>query len=733
MTINQSHTTEEFLQGIVERVTFYSEESGFCVLRIKAKKHRDLITVIGASVSVNAGETVECFGAWIHHKKHGLQFKAERLIAVPPVGLEGMTRYLGSGMIRGIGKHFAQRLIAAFGEAVFDVIEEEPHRLSAVEGIGKKRQEQIVLAWKEQKSIRQIMVFLHSHGVSTTRAVRIYKTYGDAAVERVRENPYCLAQDIRGIGFKTADELALKLGIPRDSIQRARAGTGHALMQLCEHGHCAAEREGLIKASVELLEVPEALIEQAIGLEIAAKRLIPEVVNTLEGDKACLFTVPFYRAELGVVDRLTALKQGVLPWGEIDTEKAIPWVETQTGLHLSESQHHAVATVLKNKISIITGGPGVGKTTIVNSVIKIIRAKSLKVALCAPTGRAAKRLSETTNLQARTIHRLLQFNPSSYSFVYNEQQPLPIDVIIVDESSMMDILLFHNLLKAIPNDAAVIFVGDVDQLPSVGSGLVLSDLIRSDVITTVRLTEIFRQAASSRIITNAHRINQGYMPLLETQEDTDFYAIYRDEPEQVYETLLEVVTTRIPRKWGFDPTHDIQVLTPMNRGSLGNTSLNIALQNRINPNGSPTVSRYGTTFATKDKIIQLVNNYDKEVFNGDIGFIQKIDMEESYMQISFDTRSIRYDFDELDEIRLAYAITIHKSQGSEFPVVVIPLVSQHYMLLARNLLYTAVTRGKKRVILIGQKKAVYMAVKNNREAKRLTKLTERLQSAHYVI
>ncbi len=724
-----SQQKEEFLQGIVERVTFYSEESGFCVLRVKAKKHRDLITVVGASVSVSAGETVECFGTWSYHKKHGLQFKAERLSAIPPIELEGMTRYLASGMIKGIGPHFAKRLILAFGDKVFDVIEDQPHQLLSVEGIGEKRQEQIVLAWKEQKAVRQIMVFLHSYGVSTTRAVRIYKAYGDAAIERVRENPYCLAQDIRGIGFKTADELALKLGIPRDSVQRARAGVGHALMELCEHGHCAAEREALIKASVELLDVPELLIEQAIGLEIAAQRLIPEVVNTSEGDKECLFTVPFYRAELGVVDKLSVLAKGEIPWGNIDVEKAIPWVETKTGLHLSDSQHHAVATVLKNKISIITGGPGVGKTTIVNSVIKIIRAKTLKVALCAPTGRAAKRLSETTHLQAKTIHRLLQFNPSNYAFVYDDKQPLPFDVIIVDESSMMDILLFHNLLKAISVDAAVIFVGDVDQLPSVGSGLVLADLIRSAVIPTVRLTEIFRQAATSQIITNAHRINQGYMPLLETQNETDFYAIYRDEPEQVYETLLEVVTTRIPKKWGFDPSHDIQVLTPMNRGSLGNTSLNIALQSRINPNSHPTVSRFGTTFAVKDKVIQLVNNYDKEVFNGDIGFIQKIDLEESYMQISFDTRSVRYDFDELDEIRLAYAITIHKSQGSEFPVVVIPLVSQHYMLLARNLLYTAVTRGKKRVILIGQKKAVYMAVQNNREAKRLTKLTERLSEA----
>lgn len=717
---------QETLQGVVERVTFYSEESGFCVLRVQAKKHRDLITVVGASVVVNPGETVECWGTWLHHKKHGLQFKAERISAIPPVSVEGITRYLSSGMIKGVGPHFAKRLIRSFGENVFDIIEETPELLATVEGIGKKRQEQIILSWKEQKTIRKIMVFLHSHGVSTTRAVRIYKAYGDLAVEKVRENPYCLAQDIRGIGFKTADELAIRLGVPKDSIQRAQAGVGHALLELCEHGHCAAEYDALVKASVELLSVTDELVKQAIALEISAKRLISEVVDTSDGDKVCLFTVPFHKAEINAVKRLQALIRGDLPWEEIETEKAIPWVEAKTGIQLSESQFQAVVTVLKNKVSIITGGPGVGKTTIVNTVIKIIRAKSLKIALCAPTGRAAKRLSETTGLQAKTIHRLLQFNPSNYAFVYDDKQPLPFDVIIIDESSMMDILLFNHLLKAIPNHAAVIFVGDVDQLPSVGSGLVLADMIRSGKISTVRLMEIFRQAASSRIIINAHRINQGYMPEVDTEKETDFYAIYRDEPEQVYDTLIEVVTNRIPAKWGFNPTLDIQVLTPMNRGLLGNTSLNIALQSKINPHGHPTVSRFGTTFAAKDKIIQLVNNYDKEVFNGDIGFIERVDLDESYIQIMFDTRSVRYDFDELDEIRLAYAITIHKSQGSEFPVIVIPLVSQHYVLLARNLLYTAVTRGKKLVVLIGQKKAVYMAVQNNRESKRLTKLTERL-------
>lgn len=720
----------ESLRGIVERVTFHSEESGFCVLRIKASKHRDLITVVGAAASINAGETIECHGTWLHHKTHGLQFKAERMTAAPPIGIEGITRYLASGLIKGIGPHYAAKLTKAFGENVLDVIENEPERLLTVPGIGQKKQEQMTLSWKEQKSIRDIMIFLHSYGVSTTRAVRIYKTYGDAAITKVRENPYCLAQDIRGIGFKTADELAIKMGIPADSIQRAQAGVGHALLQLCEHGHCAAEINDLIKAGVELLNVPEELIQKAIQLEIDAKRLIPDVINTSEGDKNCLFTAALYRAEINVTQRLKQLKKGLLPWntdGELNSEKAIPWVEKKTGIQLSESQHHAIMHVLQNKVSIITGGPGVGKTTIINSVLKIIRAKSLKVALCAPTGRAAKRLSETTGLQARTIHRLLQFNPSSYSFVYDDMQPLPFDVIIVDESSMMDLILFNHLLKAIPFDAAVIFVGDVDQLPSVGSGLVLCDLIRSGVIHTVRLTEIFRQAASSRIITNAHRINQGYMPEIDTETETDFYTIYRDEPEQVYDTLIEVVTHRIPKKWGFDPIHDIQVLTPMNRGSLGNTSLNIALQSRINPHGHPTVLRYGTTFAPKDKIIQLVNNYDKEVFNGDIGFIQKIDLEESYLNILFDTRSVRYEFDELDEVRLAYAITIHKSQGSEFPVIVIPIVTQHFMLLARNLLYTAVTRGKKLVVLVGQKKAIYMAVKNNREANRLTKLAERLK------
>jgi len=716
-------TMDDTLHGIVERVTFHSEETGFCVLRIKTKGHRDLITVVGNAVAVNPGESVDCTGQWIQHKKHGLQFKAERLASVPPATLEGITRYLSSGMIKGIGPHFAKKLIEAFGEEVFDVIDDSPQRLSLVEGIGAKRTEQIIAAWAEQKSVRRIMVFLHEHGVSTTRAVRIYKAYGDLAIDRLRENPYCLAQDIHGIGFKMADQLALRLGLPRDSLQRAKAGVRYALQELCSSGHCAAEVEALVKASIELLDVPEALVEAAIESEITEKRLIPDIIR----GKNCLFTAGFYYAETASVERLTALLEGELPWGQLEVQKAVPWVEQKTGLKLSDSQKQAIENVLSHKVSIITGGPGVGKTTIVNSVLHIIRAKSLRIALCAPTGRAAKRLYEATGIQAKTVHRLLQFNPANYQFVYDDKQPLPFDVIIVDESSMMDILLFNQLLKAIPGRAALILVGDVDQLPSVGSGLVLADLIQSGVIPTVRLTEIFRQAAASRIITNAHRINQGFMPLDTPDNETDFYALYRDEPEQVYDTLMEVVTHRIPKRWGFDPVRDIQVLTPMNRGSLGNTALNIALQSAINAHAQPTVSRYGWTFAPGDKVIQTVNNYDKEIFNGDIGFIQKVDLEESSVHIHFDTRTVHYSFDELDEIRLAYAVTIHKSQGSEFPVIVIPLVAQHYMLLARNLLYTGVTRGKKLVVLIGQKKAVYMAIKNNRESDRLTKLSERLR------
>jgi len=715
---------KERVQGSVERVTFHSEETGFCVLRIKVKGHRDLVTVIGNAASINAGEYIECQGIWVNDRKHGLQFKTQHLKTVPPTTLEGIEKYLGSGMVKGIGPHFAKKLVKAFGEAVFDVIENDPDRLTELAGIGRKRKERVTTAWAEQKAIRNIMVFLQSYGVGTARAVRIYKTYGDDAIDKVRENPYRLALDIRGIGFKTADSLAAQLGIAKDSLIRAQAGVRHVLQALCDNGHCAAELDQLIKASHELLDIPISIIENAIRHEISEKNLVQDTIH----DQACVYPISLYTAETKATAHIKRLNTRTPPWGVIDVRKTIPWVEQKTALQLSNSQRQAIETVLQSKLTIITGGPGVGKTTIVNSLLYIIRAKRLSIGLCAPTGRAAKRLTETTGLTAKTIHRLLDFAPQTYGFKRNQDNPLPIDVLIIDESSMVDIVLFNHLLKAIPDHAAVIFVGDIDQLPSVGSGAVLSDLIRSGVIATVRLTEIFRQAASSKIIVNAHRVNHGQMPLPNEAENSDFFTIYADTPEEINAKLIDIVVRRLPNHYQCDPMQDIQVLTPMNRGGLGSRGLNVDLQNQLNGRSEPKITRFGSTYSPGDKVIQMTNNYDKEVFNGDIGFIEHIDLEEGIVKIRFDQNLKEYDINELDEISLAYAISIHKSQGSEFPIVVIPLAMQHYALLARNLLYTGITRGKKLVVLIGQKKAIGMAVSNNKEAHRLTKLSERLRS-----
>jgi exodeoxyribonuclease V alpha subunit len=711
------------LSGSIERVTFHSEASGFCVLRVKVKGNRDPVTVIGSAASVSAGEFIECQGAWINDRQHGLQFKAKELKVVPPTTLEGIEKYLGSGMVKGIGPHFAKKLVKAFGADVFDVIEQTPERLLELPGIGKKRQERVTSAWSEQKAIREIMVFLQSHGVGTSRSVRIYKTYGDEAIAKVQENPYRLALDIHGIGFKTADTLAQKLGIGMQSLIRAQAGVRHVLQEWSGEGHCAAFRDKLVEMAVKLLEIPADIIEQAIGEELTEENLVSEII----GGQEALFLTPLYRAEVGCASNLLRLRQGALPWGEIDTAKAVPWVEEKTGLALSDSQKNAIGQVLNSKVSVITGGPGVGKTTLVNSILKILRAKRIKIALCAPTGRAAKRLAESTGLEARTVHRLLEFEPQAFAFKHNDDNPLDIDLLVIDEASMMDVVLMNQLLKAIPTHAALLVVGDVDQLPSVGPGAVLADIIDSGQITTVRLTEIFRQAATSKIIVNAHKINQGQVPQAEKADTlSDFYCLPAETPEEVFAKLIQVVTERIPKRFGLDPVNDIQVLTPMNRGGLGARSLNVELQARLNGDSEPKISQYGSTYAPGDKVIQNVNNYDKDVFNGDIGRILSIDQEESRLSIRFDDRDVDYEFSEMDEIALAYATSIHKSQGSEYPVVVMPLAMQHYTLLERNLVYTGVTRGKQLVVIITQPKALGMAVRTQKSGRRVTNLAGRL-------
>jgi len=721
-----SHSADnpvEKLHGSIERVTFHSEASGFCVLRVKVKGYRELITVIGSAASVTAGEYIECLGCWVNDRQHGQQFKTISLKIVPPTTLDGIEKYLGSGMVKGIGPHFAKKLVKAFGEWVFDVIEQSPERLLELPGIGKKRQERVTSAWAEQKVIREIMVFLQSHGVGTSRSVRIYKTYGEQAIEKVRENPYRLALDIHGIGFKTADTLAQKLGIGPQSLLRAQAGVRHVLQEWSGEGHCAAIRSTLCEMSAKLLEIPLPIIDQAIAAELTEGNLIAEI----NGSDEFIFLTPLHRAEIGCAAHLNRLNHGDTPWGVIDAEKAIPWVEEQTGMTLSQSQASAVRLVLQHKVSVITGGPGVGKTTLVNSLLKILKAKRVRIGLCAPTGRAAKRLTESTGMEAKTVHRLLEFDPTQFAFKHNDEYALDLDCLVIDESSMMDVVLMNQLLKAIPTEAAVLIVGDVDQLPSVGPGSVLADIIDSGQIATVRLTEIFRQASTSKIITNAHRINQGQMPVADkTEALSDFYCLYADTPEEIFAKLMQVVLERIPQRFKFHPVNDVQILTPMNRGGLGARSLNIELQARLNGHSEPKITRFGNTYAPGDKVIQRINNYDKEVFNGDIGVIKSIDLEDSQVKILFDDREVDYEFSDLDEITLAYATSVHKSQGSEYPVVVIPLAMQHFMLLERNLLYTGVTRGKKLVVVIAQSKALAMAVKNQQSQRRITHLAARL-------
>ncbi len=714
---------QERLSGSVERVTFHSDETGFCVLRVKVRGRKDPVTVIGSAASIAPGEFVECLGFWHNDRTHGLQFKARQMRAVLPGTREGIEKYLASGMVKGIGPHFAKVLVRAFGEEVFDVIENCPLRLLGLPGIGRKRMEMVTGAWAEQKVIREIMVFLQSHGVGTGRAVRIYKTYGDDSIFKVTENPYRLALDIHGIGFKTADGIAERLGIARDSLIRARAGVRHTLQEMSSEGHCAWPREELCEAAAGLLDIPQQIIEEAIREEIAEGNLVHERI----GDRECLFLAPLQRAETGTAANMARLLRGAPPWGDIDVAKAVPWVEKKTGLSLSASQKSAVGLALSSKVTVITGGPGVGKTTLVNSILMIIRAKGLSVTLCAPTGRAAKRLAESTGQDAKTIHRLLEFDPQAFGFKRGTELPLETDMVVVDEFSMVDIVLANRLLAAMPDHAALVMVGDVDQLPSVGPGAVLSDLIESGAVPTVRLTEIFRQAEASRIIVNAHRINRGEMPLkTEGAGLSDFYFISAESPEDIHDKVMQVVTERIPNRFGFHSVRDIQVLTPMNRGGLGVRSFNVELQKRLNPAAEPRVSRFGTTFSPGDKVIQTVNNYNKEVFNGDIGRIESVDPENGLLRVDFDGRAVEYEFGELDEVSLAYATSIHKSQGSEYPAVVIPLAMQHYMLLERNLIYTAVTRGKKLVIIIGQVKALAMAVRNRRSSRRVTNLSARI-------
>ena len=716
----------ETLAGSVERVTFHNADSGFAVLKVHTRGKRDLVTVVGHTPAVSAGEWITASGLWISDRTHGLQFKADVLKTTPPTGVEGIEKYLASGQMRGIGPAMAKRIVAAFGVDTFEIIEASPERLTEVSGIGPMRASRIVSGWAEQKAVREIMIFLHAHGVGTARAVRIFKTYGYESIQVMTEDPYRLAKDVRGIGFKTADAIAAKLGMEKTAPQRIRAGISFALQTATDEGHCALPVEALTRLAVQLLEVDGALIRTAILDELSKG----EVVSDTIGDETCLFLKGLHLSEQAIASRLAERSSGPSPWPEIDLDKAVPWVESRTGKTLAASQREALKLVLGSKVAVVTGGPGVGKTTLLDTILRLLVAKGVKVLLTAPTGRAAKRMTEQTGLEAKTIHRLLEIDPKHGGFSRNEENPLDCDLLVVDETSMVDVPLMNALTKAIPSHAGLLLVGDVDQLPSVGPGQVLADIIGSERIPVARLTEVFRQAAASRIVVNAHRINHGQMPdPPNAGEESDFYFISITEPEQGVGKIIEMVKERMPKRFGLDPLKDIQVLCPMNRGVLGARNLNIELQRVLNPNPPATVERFGWRFSSGDRVMETQNDYDREVFNGDLGMVVRIDDEEGALIASFDGREVSYPFGELDTLVPAYATTIHKSQGSEYPAVIIPVVTQHFTMLARNLLYTGVTRGKRLVVLVGQKKAVAMAVRGGNMKRRWTKLREWLATS----
>ncbi len=626
--------------------------------------------------------------------------------------------------MKGIGPHLARRLVDAFDTGVFDVIEQTPERLREVAGIGPVRAARIGESWREQRAVREIMVFLHTHGVGTSRAARIFRTYGSDAIALISENPYRLARDIRGIGFVTADRMAEKLGIARDALIRIRSGVRHTLAQALDEGHCALPRDELVPRAVALLGVDEALVGVALDRELAEGELVADTID----QAACVFLAGLHAAERGIADRLLGLARAPRPaWPSIDAARATPWVESRLGVTLAESQRAALAVALAHRLVVITGGPGVGKTTLLRAILRVLTAKGVRPALCAPTGRAARRLGEATGLEAKTVHRLLEVDPRSGGFRRDERQPLDCDLVVVDEMSMVDVPLMHALVRAVPPRAGLLLVGDVDQLPSVGPGQVLADVIGSGVARVVRLTEVFRQAAQSRIVVSAHRINRGELPELEGGDGpSDFYFVDVEDPDEAARRVLQIVKQRIPQRFGLDPVRDVQVLCPMNRGGLGARTLNAELQRLLNPPGAIRLERFGWTFAPGDKVMQIENDYDKDVYNGDLGLIRSIDVEQGDLVVDFDGRLVTYEAGELDRLALAYATTIHKSQGSEYPAVVVPLTTQHYPMLQRNLVYTAITRGRRLVVVVGQRKALAMAVKGRPQRRRWSKLRERL-------
>ena len=714
------------LSGLVERVTFHNEDTGFAVLKVKVKGRRDLVPVVGVVAAVSPGEWITAEGRWERNREHGAQLRATTIRCQTPNSLEGIEKYLGSGLIRGIGPVYAKKLVAKFGEGIFDIIEKTSARLQEIEGIGEGRRQQIKAAWAEQKTVRDIMVFLHSHGISTSRALRVFKLYGEDAIARVRANPYLLARDIPGIGFKSADAVGEKLGFEHDSILRARGGLRHVLAGATGEGHTALPRSVLLTGAAELLGVDEDIVARALERELADGELAVEEV----GGESLVFLPALRAAEITIAETIGRLASLPPQYPPVDFEQALVWVQGKTGKTLSPSQQEALRSVLGSRVAVITGGPGVGKTTLLDSLLKILAAKKVRFQLCAPTGRAAKRMGESTGRKALTIHRLLEVLPSG-GFKRGKSHPLDTDLVVVDEFSMVDVPLMASLCRALPPQGSLVLVGDPDQLPSVGPGSILADLLASRAVPAVSLTEIFRQSGASRIVQAAHDVRHGRVPADAAEKGADFAFLHREEPVEIAALVLRLVREEIPRRLGLDPLRDVQVLAPMHRGSLGIRELNAALQAALNPPRAdrPEIERFGTKFRVRDKVIQTRNDYDKEVFNGDIGRIADIDTVGRQVAIDFDGRRVVYEFGELDEIEPAYAISIHKSQGSEFPAVVIPLAMQHFMLLQRNLLYTGITRGKNLVVVAGQRKALATAVRQNDVRRRYGGLRARLRAS----
>lgn len=741
------------IRCVVERITYQNPENGYSVLKCAVKNYNDLVTVVGNLVDVNVGSVLLIDGNWKVDAKYGRQFLAESWEETMPATVFGIEKYLGSGLIKGVGPKFAKKIVQQFGTDTLEIIETDVKRLLEVPGIGKKRVDKIAESWERQKEIKNVMLFLQDHGVSTAFAAKIYRQYGNESIQKVRENPFRLADDIWGIGFKTANSIAMKLGIGKEAFIRLRSGIMYTLSELADEGHVYAEREQLIRKASELLEAEDTSIimtmdqmlkdEELIREKIMVPQFAPDEVipedAAKEVERECIYLPPFYYAEVGVANKLKKLSEepaGDRLWvslmkarqktGNSELSVDVEKIQKAVNMEYDQVQAEAIRRAATAKVLVLTGGPGTGKTTTTQGIIAAYRTFGLRILLAAPTGRAAKRMTEATGLEAKTIHRLLEFKPPE-GYQKNEDNPLDGDVLIIDECSMIDMILMNALLKAIPEGMRLILVGDIDQLPSVGAGNVLRDIIDSGVFPVVRLTRIFRQAQSSRIIMNAHAINEGKFPDISNGKNTDFFYIEKEDPEEAVQEIVRLVKNNLPRYYK-TPWNHIQVLTPMQKGIVGAANLNLALQEALNPQGDG-LRRGGYLFRTGDKVMQIRNNYEKEIFNGDIGTVESVDLQERTLKVNFDQHIIEYEASELDELVHAYATTIHKAQGSEYPIVVMPVLMNHYVMLQRNLIYTGITRAKKVLVIVGTRKALSYAVRNVTVTKRNTFLKERLSQA----